>query len=117
MAQSTKAKEMEKVIIDLANLTGNGEVRNLSGKERGVAARAALDIDNYDDRPEEITVVVPSYIDTISPSYFQGLFSKSIKKLKVDGFRNKYKFEATDVVMSWVDIGIRNSTISRARLI
>ncbi|MGU3577113.1 hypothetical protein ACLBWZ_16480 [Brucellaceae bacterium C25G] len=108
---------MEKVIIDFAKLTGNGEVRNLSGKERGVAARAELGLDNYDASENEVLVKVPSYVDTISPSYFQGLFSESIKKLNKDGFSKKYKFDASDIIMNWIDIGIRNTTISRAPLI
>ncbi|WP_133304786.1 hypothetical protein [Mesorhizobium sp. DCY119] len=107
---------MEKV--DLGTLTKGGRIRNLSGKERGVAARTELGIDQLDQAPGTVEVVVPDYVDAISPSYFQGLFSQSIAHLNgKEGFLSKYHFAASDQAMQWVNIGIRNATTSRAPLI
>lgn len=104
--------------INLGILTKDGRVKNLSGKERGIAARKELNIDKLDSSTSEVVVVVPDYLDTISPSYFQGLFSESIQKLSGrDGFLSKYHFMANDKVMQWINIGIRNATSSRAPLI
>jgi hypothetical protein len=109
---------MGTVQINLDRLTGEGRVRNLSGKERGVAARAELGLSALDAKDDDVVVVVPDYVDTISPSYFQGLFSQSIKHLHGrDGFLQKYRFKATSQAMRWIEIGIRNATSSRQSLI
>ncbi|NOX40142.1 MAG: hypothetical protein GXP05_06415 [Alphaproteobacteria bacterium] len=104
--------------INLDVIAGQGRTRNLSGKERGVAARAELGLDTIDQSPDEISVIVPDYVDTISPSFFQGLFSQSIRAL--DGkeqFLNKYHFVASDSIKRWIEIGIRNASSSRGELI
>lgn len=104
--------------VDIGKLTGDGRVRNLSGKERGVAARAELNLNALDSSSDAVEILVPEYIDTISPSYFQGLFSESIIALKGKaGFEQKYRFRATSQVMRWIEIGIRNATTSRRSLI
>lgn len=105
-------------MIDLARFAGERRVRNLSGKERGMAARADLHLDQLDKEPDQVTVVVPEFLDTISPSFFQGLFSESIRALKgKDAFLNKYQFKASEDMMRWIEIGIRNATSDRGRLI
>ncbi|MER9357710.1 hypothetical protein NKI61_31355 [Mesorhizobium sp. M0514] len=105
-------------MINLGVLAQDGRVRNLSGKERGVAAREALSIDKLDRESGVVNVVVPDYLDAISPSYFQGLFSQSIARLHGrERFLEKYHFQASDQIKQWIDIGIRNATSSRAPLI
>lgn len=104
--------------IDLADVSGGRSVRNLSGKERGVAARLRLGLDDMDRSAGTVRVVIPPSIDTISPSFFQGLFSQSLRELKGKGpFLEKYRFVASDDVMRWIDVGIRNATASREPLI
>ncbi|WP_289043317.1 hypothetical protein [uncultured Aliiroseovarius sp.] len=104
--------------INLDMIAGQGRTRNLSGKERGVAARAQLELDTFDQTPDEISVVVPDYIDTISPSFFQGLFSQSIRALNgKEQFLSKYHFVANDSIKRWIEIGIRNASSSRGELI
>lgn len=108
----------EITMIDLGVLAEHGKVRNLAGKERGVAARETLRLDQLDAADAIVDVIVPEYLDTISPSYFQGLFSESIEKLHGrSGFLEKYRFKASDQMMRWVEVGIRNATSSRANLI
>lgn len=105
-------------VINLEQVAPAGKVRNLSGKERGVAARLALSLDSIEDTEVEIEIIVPDFIDTISPSYFQGLFSESIRKFGGKaGFLEKYKFTAPSDIFAWIDLGIRNSTSSRDPLI
>jgi len=105
-------------IVNLENLAGGGKVRNLSGKERGEAARKSLSLDSIDRSDGIVEIVVPDYIDTISPSYFQGLFSESIRVLNgEEGFLKKYHFQASQQIMQWVELGIRNSTSSRKPLV
>ena len=109
---------MSETVISFDHLTGEGKVKNLAGKERGVAARRDLDVDALDLSDSVIVVKIPAYVDTISPSYFQGLFSESIRKLHGrEGFLSKYKFEANQNVMQWIELGIRNSVSSRDALI
>lgn len=109
---------MENHMIDLARFTGDRRVRNLSGKERGVAARADLNLDALDSSIGVVEVIVPDYLDTISPSFFQGLFSQSIANLKgKEAFLRKYHFRASDQLMRWIEIGIRNASSGRGRLI
>ncbi|MDR7221679.1 hypothetical protein [Aminobacter aminovorans] len=104
--------------VDLGILTKGGRIRNLSGKERGVAARAELGLDNLDKGGGPVEVIVPEYVDAISPSYFQGLFSQSLVTLHGKReFLAKYHFKASPQVMQWIEIGIRNATSSRAPLI
>lgn len=104
--------------INLDAIAGQGRTRNLSGKERGVAARAQLRLEEFDSSPEEISILVPEYVDTISPSFFQGLFSQSIHALNGrDAFLSKYHFVANDSIKRWIEIGIRNASSSRDELI
>ncbi|MCY4261328.1 MAG: hypothetical protein OXC91_13830 [Rhodobacteraceae bacterium] len=104
--------------IDLDSVAGSGRTRNLSGKERGIAARKQLKLDAIDAQPGEVLVVVPDYVDTISPSFFQGLFSQSIRTLKgKDRFLIKYRFDANDSTQRWIEVGIRNACSSRGALI
>ncbi|MBN9033819.1 MAG: hypothetical protein J0I23_28910 [Rhizobiales bacterium] len=109
---------MTTVQLDLDKLAGSGKVKNLSGKERGIAARAELHLDELDRDDNTVEVLVPDYVDAISPSYFQGLFSGSIQRLEgKKAFLEKYKFIANSRVLRWIDIGIRNATSSREDLI
>jgi hypothetical protein len=104
--------------INLDVIAGQGRTRNLSGKERGLAARAQLHLDAIEQSPGEICILVPDYVDTISPSFFQGLFSQSIRALNgKDQFLNKYRFVASDSIKRWIEIGIRNASSSRDELI
>lgn len=104
-------------IVDLGTLMKGGRIRNLSGRERGIAARKELKIDDLDSLPTTVEIVIPDHVDAISPSYFQGLFSQSVARFHGrEGFLKKYRFKASDNAMEWIDIGIRNAT-SRAPLI
>lgn len=104
--------------VNLSDVTGQKPVRNLSGKERGLAARITLGLDQLDSSDAVVQVIVPEYVDTISPSFFQGLFSQSITHLKgKESFLKKYKFVSSKNAQKWIEVGIRNATSSRGNLI
>ena len=98
---------MEK--IELVQLTNDGEVHSLSGQERGVAARQHFDLDYWDNVPESVTVAVPEDLDAISPSFFQGMFAKSLtEKFGRDAnrFQEHYLFDAPTHILVQVQRGI-----------
>lgn len=105
------------VELNLIDMTKDGSVHNLSGKERGIAARKVLDIDTYDSGNDVVDIIVPDDMDVITPSYFQGLFSQSVKKLGgKEAFKNHYRFRANAEVMKWINRGIDRCVMRRTAL-
>lgn len=93
--------------IDLSVFTGEGRVKNLSGKPRGEAARTHFALDELDQGAEPVTVVVPDYIYTISTSFFCGLFAGSFQHLGGSTkFLEKYHFEMPDDLWPDVESGL-----------
>lgn len=104
--------------IQLEQLTGDGEVRNLSGHQRGLSARAKFGLDEIDRSSETAVVIVPETIYLLSSSFFQGMFAASVKRAGTrDSFLAKYQFEAPDDVLQQVDRGIRASLMRREDVI
>lgn len=96
--------------IELRELTGNGRVHSLSGQERGVEARAHYRLDDLDITDDVITVAVPPDVDAISPSFFQGMFAKSLLETferDPDRFLSHYSFNAPTHVLTQIQRGIR----------
>lgn len=92
--------------IDLVELT-QGEVRNLTGQDRGVAARELFGLDALDEQATEITVIIPTDLDAITTSFFQGMFAASVRSAKTaEAFLAKYRFDATPSIMEQVIRGI-----------
>nr|WP_278377167.1 hypothetical protein [Brucella anthropi] len=103
--------------ISLNELTNNGEVRNLSGHERGSAARNKFHIGELDTNEELVVIEVPAYIYTITPSFFQGMFAESVRRLgSRERFLEKYSFNADPVVLDQIEKGIRISLMQRGSL-
>lgn len=71
--------------IDLQKLTKNS-VRSLSGHDRGSEARSFFKLDDLETSNTELTVVAPDGLDTITPSFVQGMFGRSVQKLGKDAF-------------------------------
>ena len=100
--------------IDLNLVTDNGKVTNLSGKERGLAARELFKIDTLDNSKEPISVITPNTLITIAPSYFLGIFGESVVKLGgKEQFLEKYKFYTSPNVMRQILTGISRSLMRR----
>lgn len=99
---------MGKTMIDLDRLTDHGRVHNLSGHDRGVAARAEFGLDRFDEGSEVVEIVVPDHIYAVSPSFVQGLLSASFKRNGFDRakFFERYSLVATDLIMRQFERGI-----------
>ena len=103
--------------INLSELTGGGEVRNLSGHERGLAARAKFGMDNCDRATETVKIIVPSQIYTVAPSFFQGMFSNSVHHFgNRAAFFDHYSFDASPVVLRQVGRGVDALLTRRAEV-
>lgn len=95
--------------IELAELTGRGRVHSLSGQERGLEARNFYRLDELDQVEGVVVVNVPDDLDAISPSFFQGMFAKSLLGAfdrDADRFLRHYSFKAPTHVLTQVQRGI-----------
>lgn len=95
--------------IELGDLTGNGRVHSLSGQERGVEARRKFNLDVLDRSVDPVTVNVPNDLDAISPSFFQGMFARSLVEVfdrDQNRFLEHYSFSAPTHVLAQVHRGI-----------
>lgn len=101
--------------INLEELTGAGKVHNLSGRLRGQAAREKFQLDDLDKAEDEVEVIVPSYIYSVTPSFFQGLFGDSVRAFDndVQRFRKHFRFTAPAIVMQQVERGLSAILTSR----
>tara|TARA_R110000787_G_scaffold46102_2_gene112123 strand:- start:1283 stop:1603 length:321 start_codon:yes stop_codon:yes gene_type:complete len=102
--------------IQLSELT-KGDVRNLSGQERGLAAREAFKVDELDRDPNPVLVSVPAEVDTINPSFFRGMFAVSILSLGVVGFANHYIFDANPQVLEQVEQVVKGTIRDRSQIL
>lgn len=96
-------------MIELVSLT-DGQVHSLSGQERGLAARQFFKLDELDELSDSVTIDVPDDLDAISPSFFQGMFSKSLIDAfhrDADRFLEHYRFRAQTHVLAQIQRGIR----------
>lgn len=105
--------------IDLGELTKGGEVRNLSGHERGFAARNHFALDHADREAEPVHIRVPASIYLLTPSFFQGMFSQSVQALgnNRERFLEHYRFDAPSVIMRQIDQGIQRVQTRRGELL
>ena len=80
--------------INLCELT-QGEVRNLAGHDRGLEARTHFKLDQLDESDESVEVTLPKDFRAISPSFFQGMFAKSVHHFEsASAFFEHYQFDA-----------------------
>lgn len=91
-------------MINLSDLT-DGRVRNLTGHERGSAAREMFNLDSLDASTEAVEVQVPEDLEGITTSFFQGMFAKSVRASQ-DKFLERYRFHASPAIMEQVLRGI-----------
>ena len=93
--------------IDLEQCTKGGRVHNLAGKEWGQRVRTEFGLDELDDLQGPIRVEVPHHVYAISPSFFLGMFSKSLEALGgASSFHEHYDFVATDVILAQIEDGV-----------
>lgn len=105
------------VEINIARLTRN-EVRNLAGHERGLEARALFNLDELDREKDPVRVVVPGDVYALTTSFFQGMFSASVRAFGTrEAFLGHYRFDASTAVLLQIDRGISAVLTRRHSLI
>ena len=98
--------EVQTDVVNI-NLTPEKEVRILSGKVPGMAARKRFDLDQLDRSPSRVQVVIP--VPVVTSSFILGMFSQSVERLGVEGFFDKYHFEASPGVLENIEVNARFS--------
>ena len=73
-----------------------------------------FNLDELDKNAESIDVIIPDYIVTFTPSFFLGLFSKSLDTLGEDGFFRKYHFKSTrEIIQKQILSGVEDWKCAR----
>ena len=94
-------------IVDLANYQEPG-VKVYAGRGRGTSVRKAANLDELDRSSEPVEVRVPPETFALNSSFFLAMFGDSIRALKADGFRKKYRFTGKDIKET-VESGIKDA--------
>lgn len=84
--------------INLEEYT-QGRISVLGTKVKGADIREQLKLDEIDSMDENVEIIVPDYIVTFTPSFFLGLFSKSLNTLGEDAFFQKYDFSKNRMII------------------
>lgn len=83
---------------------GGTKSTSFSGRHEGEEVRTQLRLDEYDKTDGEYYVSLPPDTTSLNPSFFLGLFYKSIKSLGLDSFEKKYQFMFSDLEPGLQDI-------------
>jgi hypothetical protein len=93
-----------------------GNTTSYIGRQQGEDVRRQLSLEKLDDENEQVSLMLPADTTSFNPSFFLGLLYKSIKKLGMEGFQDKYRiiFETNDeavkaVLQKNIDDGYRNA--------
>lgn len=87
--------EQVKNKIDLSKYRGQSSTL-FTGRPQGLQVRDELKLDYKDLDSNDYIFIIPKGTTSINPSFFLGLFFESIKKLGIEDFKKKYKFEFLD---------------------
>lgn len=109
--------EMEnELTVNLAEMTDGGRIPNLSGRPRGLAARSHYHLDWTSVADARRTVVkVPEEVDSLTPSFFQGMFGAAYKVLGKNRtrFYENFTFDANNLIKAQIEQGLSALDISR----
>lgn len=103
-------------IIDFAELTENGQVANLSGRHRGLAAREKYNLDwGTEQDVHDLEIIVPRSLDSVTPSFIQGMFGRALEVLGLDEkkFFTRVHFNADPYIVDQVRLGVAALRTSR----
>jgi len=81
----------------------------ISGRPKGSQLRNEFNLDKLDSEDVEVTVEVPAEVISLNSSFFLGLFAPSVKKLGIEGFESKYKFNCNPEVLDDIESGKREA--------
>jgi hypothetical protein len=102
--------------VDLTALTKN-KVAMLTGHERGLQARIFFALDDLEEKQETLQVVAPANLDTITPSFVQGLLAGSVRRFGVEKLAKKYDFSLLpEALRQDFKMGIERLAIHARRL-
>ena len=93
-------------MINLEKYTSDGKVRNLSGKDRGLAVREDFRMKELDHHEGVVKVYIPEYVYAISTSFFCGMFGDSYEVLGHEGLLNKYQFDVPEELWPQIEQGL-----------
>jgi len=94
-------------LVDLGKYQEPG-VGVFAGRGRGASARKAANLDELDKSSELVEVRVPPETFALNSSFFLAMFGDSIRTLKAEGFRQKYRFTGKDITET-VESGIKDA--------
>lgn len=103
-------------IIDFAELTENGQVANLSGRHRGLAAREKYHLDwGNENDVRDLEIIVPRTLDSVTPSFIQGMFGRALEVMGLDEnkFFNRVHFKADAYIVDQIRMGVSALRTSR----
>ena len=95
-------------IIDL-NRCVKKDSKVLSGRDEGKKWRNEFNLENLDNSGEVIKVQVPEDLYSINPSFFLGLFGKSVRLLGVENFKKHYIFLCDEIIMECIEEDINRA--------
>jgi hypothetical protein len=82
------------ITIDLENDLNPGMHRTLVSYYQGADMRVKLNLDQYDDGADTVSIIFPAFVWDVTPSFFRGMFLYSYEKLGKQKFNAKYTFIA-----------------------
>ena len=99
---------MEIKEINLLKYRGNKSTL-FTGRPQGETARKELNLDSLDNKDNiQIKIIIPKGTTSFNPSFFLGMFNKSIKNLGIDKFNDKYIFYVEDTEDEMKNILLNN---------
>lgn len=101
---------MRKKINITKGINNISELLVLSGRSLGEKQREKLQLENIDKDQNQYVINIPNNIVSINPSFFLGLFGKSVRFFKTkEEFLEKYKFECNSNVLITIYDGINDA--------
>lgn len=79
-------------VIDLQTYRTPGS-RVFTGRDRGIEVREASKIDSLENQYDTITIIIPSDIGSINPSFLEEFLYNVVTKLQPEQFFRKFKFQ------------------------
>lgn len=76
---------------------GGSNSTSFSGRREGRNARKVYQLDAKDEDKVSYSIHIPEDTTSMNPSFFLGMFYLSVKKLGLEKFRSKYKFDLSNL--------------------
>lgn len=96
--------------VDLGNLTNNGIMHNLCGKSFGTQAMKKFGLDwNSIEDIHNVSIIIPTYIDSVGPSFIEGMFANMVSVIGYDQdkFNQLVEFSTNREISEQISIGLR----------